>query len=129
VTQKKPDPTVSPRIEQLEWGRIEVQDAPVAYKDAKLWPGGSREWDWNETGTRHVPGIQPADVEELLEHGARTIVLSRGVQRRLQVQPETLRMLEQKGLKSHVLQTEEAVRLYNELREQEAVGGLFHSTC
>ena len=30
-------------------------------KDFKLYPGGGREWDWNETGTRHVPGIQPGD--------------------------------------------------------------------
>ena len=99
------------------------------YKDAKLWPGGSREWDWNETGTRHEPGIQPADVQELLANGARTVVLSRGVQGRLQVRPDTLQVLREKGVTAHVLQTEEAVRLYNELREREAVGGLFHSTC
>ena len=29
----------------------------------------------------------------------------------------------------HVLQTEQAVRCYNELAEKEPVGGLFHSTC
>ena len=47
------------------------------YKDAKLFPGGSREWNWRETGTEHVPGIQPADVQELLDHGAKVVVLSR----------------------------------------------------
>ena len=119
----------SPRIRSLAWGRIEVEGSEAPYKDAKLWPGGSREWDWNETGTRHEPGIQPADVEELLANGATTIVLSRGVQRRLRVRPDTLEMLEERGVIAHVLQTEEAVRLYNDLREREAVGGLFHSTC
>ncbi|MGH7544117.1 MAG: Mth938-like domain-containing protein [Gemmatimonadota bacterium] len=122
-------PNISPRIRRVAWGRIEVEGAGAIYKDAKLWPGGSREWDWNETGTRHEPGIQPADVQELLVHGATTIVLSRGVQRRLRVHPDTLEMLEEKGVTAHVLQTEEAVRLYNELRKGEAVGGLFHSTC
>jgi hypothetical protein len=122
------DPS-SPRIRCVAWGRIEVEGAEAPYKDAKLWPGGSREWDWNETGTRHEPGIQPADVQELLANGARTIVLSRGVQRRLQVRPDTLEMLEKNGVAAHVLPTEDAVRLYNELREKEAVGGLFHSTC
>ena len=29
---------------------------------AKLYPGGARAWDWRETGTRHRPGIQPADI-------------------------------------------------------------------
>lgn len=128
MTRKRSE-KVSPRIRRHAWGRIEVDGAATPYKDAKLWPGGSREWDWNETGTRHEPGIQPADVQELLLNGARTVVLSRGVQRRLQIRPDTLQMLEQKGVAAHVLQTDEAVRLYNELREREAVGGLFHSTC
>lgn len=119
----------SPRIRRLAWGRLEVEGAATPYKDAKLWPGGSREWDWNETGTRHEPGIQPDDVQELLANGARTVVLSRGVQGRLQVRPDTLQVLREKGVTAHVLQTEAAVRLYNELREGEAVGGLFHSTC
>jgi hypothetical protein len=99
------------------------------FKDAKLWPGGAREWDWNETGTRHHPGIQPADVEELLEHGAEVVVLSKGILQALQVCPETLELLENKGIPAHVLQTEGAVRLYNELAEKQRVAGLFHSTC
>jgi hypothetical protein len=117
----------SPRITRVSWGRLEVEGE--TFKDAKLYPGGSREWSWIETGTRHSPGIQPGDVEELLERGATVVVLSKGVQERLQVCPETLRMLERRGIPSHVLQTDQAVRLYNELRETEPVGGLFHSTC
>jgi hypothetical protein len=117
----------SPRITRVSWGRLEVEDG--SFKDAKLFPGGSREWDWNETGTRHVPGIQPSDVEELLERGATVVVLSRGFEERLRVRPETLRMLEDEGVPVHVEQTQEAVRLYNELREHEKVGALIHSTC
>src|SRR6185437_2288414 len=67
----------SPRISHLSWGHIEVEGHPP-FKDAKIFPGGAREWDWRETGTRHAPGIQPADVQELIEHGARTVVLSNG---------------------------------------------------
>ncbi len=118
----------SPRITRLSWGRLEV-DGTRSFKDAKLYPGGAREWDWRETGTAHVPGIQPADVEELVERGARTVVLSKGILRRLHVCPETLRVLEEDGITAYVLQTEEAVDLYNRLRGEEPVGGLFHSTC
>ncbi len=118
----------SPRITRLSWGRLEV-DGTRSFKDAKLYPGGAREWDWRETGTAHVPGIQPADVEELVERGARTVVLSKGILQRLHVCPETLRVLEEDGITAYVLQTEEAVDLYNRLREEEPVGGLFHSTC
>jgi hypothetical protein len=55
----------SPRILAVRWGRMGVEGIGAG-KDFKLYPGGGREWDWNETGTRHSPGIQPADVEELL---------------------------------------------------------------
>ncbi len=120
--------SLSPRISDASWGRI-VLDGRHTYKDAKLWPGGSREWDWGETGTRHSPGIQPADVEELLEHGATAVVLSRGMLRRLEVRPETLEYLEARAVEVHVLPTKEAVALYNRLRKSEPVGGLFHSTC
>jgi hypothetical protein len=53
-------------------------------KDFKLYPGGGRKWDWRETGTQHVPGIQPSDVQELLDHGATVVVLTRGMQLMLQ---------------------------------------------
>jgi hypothetical protein len=120
----------SPRITHLSWGRLEVEGRDAAFKDAKLWPGGGREWDWNETGTHHRPGVQPADVEELLEHGAETVILSKGINERLQVQRATLDALEEQGVEVDVLQTEQAVERYNELQaEGKAVGGLFHSTC
>lgn len=121
--------SLSPRITHLSWGRLKVEGPFGPFKDAKLFPGGAREWDWNETGTRHKPGIQPADVEELLEHGARTIILSKGFNQRLQVAPETLKMLEERNVRTYTLQTEQAVQRYNELREREKVGALIHSTC
>ena len=76
-----------------------------------------------------MPGIQPTDVQELIEHGAKAVVLSRGIWERLQVCPETLDILAKNGIKAEVLQTEAAVERFNELRESMPVGGLFHSTC
>src|SRR5215203_1116450 len=119
----------SPRVTRLSWGRLDVEGEDGSFKDAKLFPGGARGWDWNETGTRHEPGIQPADVEELLEHGATVVVLSKGFHERLRVTSETLRELDDRGVRAYVRQTEEAVRLYGELREKEKVGALIHSTC
>jgi hypothetical protein len=118
----------SPRIAHLSWGRIEVDGYPP-FKDAKIFPGGAREWNWQETGTRHEPGIQPADVEELIAHGARAVVLSRGIWNRLKVCPETLDLLAKNKIEVEVLQTEAAAERFNALRETMPVGGLFHSTC
>ena len=119
----------SPRVTHLSWGRLEVEGEEGPFKDAKLFPGGARVWDWNETGTRHEPGTQPADVEELLEHGATVVVLSKGFHGRLGVTPEALRLLEDNGVTAHVRQTGDATLLYNQLRETERVGALIHSTC
>ena len=119
----------SPRVTRLSWERLDVEGEDGSFKDAKLFPGGAREWDWNETGTRHEPGIQPADVEELLEQGATAVVLSNGFNERLRVTPETLRELDDRGVPAYVRQTEEAVRLYNKLSKSERVGALIHSTC
>ena len=118
----------APLITHFAWGGLEIEGGK-RFKDAKLFPGGSREWDWSETGTEHVPGIQPADVEELLAHGAKVVVLSKGIYERLQICSETLKMLKQREIDFYALQTEQAVDLYNKLRESAAVGGLFHSTC
>jgi len=118
----------SPRISHISWGHMEVEGVGVG-KDFKLYPGGGREWDWRETGMNHDPGIQPGDVEELLEKGATVVILSRGMQLALQTSPETIRMLERRGIAVHVEETKRAVDLYNKLAETQAVGGLFHSTC
>jgi hypothetical protein len=120
--------THSPRITHLAWGRLEVEGYP-RFKDAKLYPGGARAWDWRETGTDHQAGIQPADVQELLEHGARVVVLTQGFNGRLRVAPETLDLLEKQAIRVHVLRTQAALQTYNQLRETEPVGGLFHTTC
>ncbi len=124
------DPDVSsPKVTSLTWGRLEVEGEERPYKDAKLFPGGAREWDWNETGTRHEPGIQPADVEELLDRGATEVVLSEGFHGRLGVTPQALRSLEDRGVTVHIRETGEAISLYNELRQTGKVGALIHSTC
>ncbi|MGP0083571.1 MAG: Mth938-like domain-containing protein [Steroidobacteraceae bacterium] len=121
--------STSPAIEQLSWGIMDVYGLGTG-KDVKLWPGGGRAWDWNETHTRHVPGIQVADIAELIDHGAEVIVLSRGMNLVLQTAPETVKWLHRRGLEYHILETREAAKLYNELaRQGVAVGGLFHSTC
>jgi len=99
-------------------------------RDYKLYPGGGREWDWKETDTHHVPGIQPADVEELLDHGSKVIVLSRGMLLALQTARETSELLQERGVPHHIEETKAAVELYNRLvAAGEQVGGLFHSTC
>ncbi|GAA2499776.1 hypothetical protein Ahu01nite_035680 [Winogradskya humida] len=118
----------SPRVAEVEWGRIVVAGVGE-FKDVIVYPGGGRAWDWRETGMRHRPGVRPVDVVELLERGADVIVLSRGMDLVLQVDQTVLDFLAGKGIEVQVAETREAVRIYNELSEHRAVGALFHSTC
>lgn len=118
----------SPLITDLSWGETKTEVG--TFKDAKLWPTGGCGWDWNETGTEHSPGIQPADVKELLEHSAEIIVLSRGQEEKLQVMDETIKYLEDIGARVFVLETNKAIEKYNKLAAAgKPVGALIHSTC
>jgi len=119
----------SPRILSSEWGKMMV-DGIGGGKDFKLWPGGGRDWDWSEYGTEHDRGIQPGDVEDLLNHGCELVILTTGRMRNLSVARPTLALLDQKGVETIVVDTDEGIALYNKYAEQgKAVGGLFHSTC
>jgi hypothetical protein len=119
----------SPRIEKIEWGEMIVEGFGSG-RDFKLYCGGGREWDWSETNTHHDPGIQLADVQELLDAGAKTIVLSPGMQLVLRACPDVFDHLRQRSVRFFMEETRVAVKIYNELAIQgEPVGGLFHSTC
>lgn len=118
----------SPTIADHGWGRITVDGR--TFKDARLWPGGCGGWDWNATGTGHTAGIQPADVEDLLQHGATHVVLSRGREERLGVDDRTLALLDERGIGYDVLPTDQAITRYGQLQaDGVAVGALVHTTC
>ena len=119
-------------ITRLEWGQMDVMIGGQInhFKDCKIWPGGARSWDWSETGTRHAPGIQPTDIEEVLLHKIDVLVLACGVFGRLGVCAETETLLHKRGIPYHIEKTKQAVTLFNALvRQGKRVGGLFHSTC
>lgn len=113
---------------RARWGEITV-DGVGKFKDAKVFPSSVEEWDWGATGIRHSPGIQPADVEELVDAGAEAIVLSQGMESRLSVMPETVEYLNARGVEVHVAETSEAVNLYHRLSASKPTGALLHSTC
>jgi hypothetical protein len=121
-----------PPFTHISWGRIElsIDGRTHTFKDCKIWPDGAKEWDWDLTGTRHQPGTQPADIEELLERRVEVIVLSRGMELVLQTCPETEELLCAIGIPYHIGETSRAVALFNQLwAAGKRVGGVFHSTC
>lgn len=123
--------TSNPIITHFEWGKVVVNFAHLqsTFKDCKLSPKGAQAWNWKEFNTQHVPGIQIKDLQSIINESD-IVILSRGVDLVLQVKPETLDYLKQVGKEVYVLQSEEAVKLYNQLASQnKKVGMLLHSTC
>ncbi len=119
-------------ITHISWGRMEItiDGQPHEFKDCKVWPGGAKEWDWGVTGTHHHPGIQVADIEEILAQGVDVMVLSRGMELQLHTTPEVEALLRSRGIEYHIEETNEAVALFNRLSQGgRRVGGIFHSTC
>lgn len=132
LTDKKTlEQTAIPVITKAVWGQINTQHhgQESSVRDLKIWPTGTKEWNWNETGTRHNPGIQQADLQELLDH-VDIIILTRGVQSVLQVPQETIDYAIAQGKTVLVGETPVMIDVYNSLVQQgKRVGGLFHSTC
>ena len=119
-------------ITEFSWGNMEVSiDGQTrSFKDCKLWPGGGREWNWGETDTHHSPGIQPADLDEVLAQNVEVMVLACGVFGRLGVTAEAKALLREHEIPYHIKKTKQAVALFNQLSQDgKRVGGLFHSTC
>ncbi len=120
------------RITHVSWGKMEVEanGKKLKFKDCKVWAGQAKEWNWSLTGTRHQPGIQPADIEEILAQGIEVLVLARGMQLALHTCPETEQLLRSRGIEYHIAETKQAVDLFNRfMSEGRKVGGIFHSTC
>lgn len=128
--------TTAPIITKAIWGQIDTQHKTAqksltkfSARDLKIWPNGTKEWDWKETGTRHNPGIQPADMQEFLDD-VDIVILTRGVQSVLQVPQETIDYAVAQGKVVLIGETPVMIDVYNSLIQQgKRVGGLFHSTC
>jgi|GEM_PF-1605604 hypothetical protein len=117
------------------WGKLFLYEGKAIkqFKDAKVWAGKqnalAKEWDWSLTGTRHTPGVQPADLYEFIDQ-VDEVILTRGVESVLQVPQATIDYVRSKGKVCHVGETPDMIELFNKLVDQDKkVGGLFHSTC
>jgi hypothetical protein len=115
-------------IASFRWGQI-VDSAGGVFKDVRLFPGGAEEWDWRRTGTRHDPGIQTADLADLMGTKPDVVILSRGVDLVLQVPQATIDFARSHAPTVLVLQSEQAVAEYNRRAGAERVVALIHSTC
>lgn len=118
------------RIDEIKWGSVKIGNKN--FRDVKIFPNGYREWDWRETNLHHNTGISQLEVQELIENGAKKIVLSQGYEEALQIKEGLEEYLKEKNIEYWILKTDDAVKKYNELIDlgyENISGALIHSTC
>ncbi|KAL6053845.1 hypothetical protein QOT17_017770 [Balamuthia mandrillaris] len=126
VPAPRAKPNKSPKIKHIEQGKIVVGNR--TFKDAIITPHGVEEWDWNDEGTQHIPGIKQTELRRFLDE-VDEVVIAYGTQSRLMCPEHVTEVLESNGIKVHVLQPMSAAETYNRLRQQGIrVGALFHTT-
>ena len=124
-------------VTEIKWG-LATLNVPqgnglgktVQYKDCILKNVGSyhQNWNWALDGTTHKPGITPEAL--MVVDDCDIIILSAGMQNRLDVSPKSRAYLKSIGKKYFQLQSEDAVKRYNTLaRKGYNVGLLLHTTC
>ena len=120
--------TPSPKVVSDSWGELEIEGVGPL-RDAKLWPGGAA----SGTGTRRARSTNPGSSRPTWTSCSldpEVIVLSRGRERRLQTQPQTLAVLRERNIEVVVEETSVAITTYNRLSsEGRRVAALVHSTC
>jgi hypothetical protein len=116
-------------ITDIQWGSIEVGSGEI-FKDVILAPGLCIEWDWRKSGTSHGKGPQIADIDLLLSMGVDTIILSRGMELKLQISQGTFEYCLTKVKNVVIGESSYVVGIYNDLvGAGYRVGALIHSTC
>lgn len=122
-----------PVIRYARWGKITVsyRGKSCIYRDAIIWPEGSEEWNWRLSDTHHSPGIQINEIYDLIhEYNCDHIILSQGFENVLKVDPITIEWLDNNSIDYYVLNSLNAIELYNSLTQSnKRVGLLLHSTC
>ncbi len=104
-------PPKCPLVLKCSRGRIKVAGFQSRFRDVQLSVNGAEPWDWTDTGTHHVPGVQVADI--LSVPPSPVLVVGLGTQRRLQVSAEARAHLDEKGILLVERETSRAVAIYN----------------
>lgn len=114
----------APTIEDYRFGQIRI-DGQEYRNDVIVFPDHVEpEW-WRLDG--HSLAME--DLETVLGAQPETLIVGRGANGRMQVPEGTRRAIEEAGISVLAHRTEQAVRVYNEMREKGSVVAALHLTC
>ena len=115
---------MSPAIEHYRFGTITV-DGQRYTRDLIILPERIAAGWWRKEG--HA--LHPDDLTAVFEAAPEVLVVGTGAYGMMRVTEETRRALETAGIRLIAATTAEAVKTYNELREETRVAAALHLTC
>lgn len=110
-------------IDDYRFGRITISGKPYYDLDVIIFPDRVK-YDW---GGMKDHLLYPDEIQDVLAQDVETVIIGNGSQGNAAIMQETIQALQSKGIKTYVLDTYDAVNLYNELPKKKLVG-LFHLT-
>ena len=81
---------------------------------------------WRNDGHRLVPD----DLKHLVPKNPAKLIIGKGASGRMKLSPKVKNFLDENGIDYEAMNTDQAIKRYNELTEREQrVAGAFHLTC
>lgn len=112
------------KIDAYSFGSI-VIDGEEYNSDVLLYQGQVKSDWWRVEGHK----LHIEDLGWLIAKRPKVLIIGKGASGRMEVSQETIRKLEERGIKVIAENTEKAVKIYNELRETKDVAAALHLTC
>ena len=112
-----------PAITSYSFGKM-IIDGKTYINELQILPTGIvKKWS---PGDPHY--ILPIDIEEIVNSSIKTLIIGNGANGEAAIPDETVKFIKEKNIKVHIMNTHEAVKLFNE-SAKEAMGAIFHLNC
>ncbi len=111
-------------IEEYDFGRIRVSGSEYR-RDIIIHKGKVHANWWRKEGHNLVP----EDLKVILDEPPEVLVIGTGYSGLMKVPNETIKFLEERGIKTIIRRTSEACKIFNKLREKQDVSAALHLTC
>lgn len=110
-------------ITSYSFGKM-IVDGKTYTNELQILPNGTvKKWSPNDP---HY--ILPADIEEIVSSSIKTLIIGNGANGEAAIPDETIKFIKAKSITVHIMNTHEAVKLFNE-SSKEAMGAIFHLNC
>ena len=111
-------------IEEYRFGRIKIGSTEYT-GDVIIHRGKVYANWWRKEGHNLVP----EDLEVILKDPPAILVIGTGHSGLMRVPEETIKFLEEKGIKTIIEKTADACKTFNELSKEQIVSAALHLTC